>query len=53
MMLGIAGFGLVTASLAAYFVAEDEDANDRRWLEIDERLRRIEEAIARPRDEGE
>lgn len=53
MMLGIAGFGLVTASLAAYFVAEDEDANDRRWQEIDGRLRRIEEAIARPRDEGE
>ena len=45
MLLGIALFGLLTASLAALFVEEQEDGVEARLRAIDERLRRIEAAV--------
>jgi voltage-gated potassium channel len=45
MLLGIALFGLVTASLAALFVEEQEDAVLTELRAMDERVRRIEAAI--------
>jgi voltage-gated potassium channel len=46
MVLGIALFGIVTANLAAFFVEEREDEVLIKLRALDERLRRIEEALA-------
>lgn len=48
MLLGIAAFGVVTARLAALFVGEQEDEAKTQLLEMDARLRRIENALLRP-----
>lgn len=48
MLLGIAAFGVVTAKLAALFVEEQEDDAKMHLRQIDERMRRIENALLRP-----
>jgi voltage-gated potassium channel len=52
MILGIALFGVITANLAAFFVEEQEGPQDQltaQLQELNERIRRIEEAIERLR----
>jgi voltage-gated potassium channel len=50
MLLGIAAFGLVTANLAAFFVEEQDDLAKSQLLDMDERLRRMEDILIDTRD---
>ena len=42
---GIAAFGVLTAELVALFVGEPDDMASRHLLQVDARLRRIEDAL--------
>ncbi len=56
MLVGIASFGVVTASVAAYFVEEREADHQRQMLEtllaVEARMAALEGAMERPRGEG-
>jgi voltage-gated potassium channel len=45
MLMGIAAFGVLTAELVALFVGEPDDMASRHLLQVDARLRRIEDAL--------
>jgi voltage-gated potassium channel len=45
MLMGIAAFGVLTAEMVALFVGEPDDTANRHLLQVDERLRRIEDAL--------
>jgi voltage-gated potassium channel len=47
MVLGIALFGLLTASLASYFVDNKQDEVHPQWDELKERLARMEDLLRR------
>ena len=45
MLMGIAAFGVLTAELVSLFVGESDDVANRHLLQVDARLRRIEDAL--------
>jgi voltage-gated potassium channel len=45
MLMGIAAFGVLTAELVALFVGEPDDSANHHLLQVDARLRRIEDAL--------
>ena len=45
MLVGIASFGVLTAELVALFAGEPDDTANRQLLQVDARLRRIEDAL--------
>ena len=45
MLVGIASFGVLTAELVALFAGEPDDAANQQLLQVDARLRRIEDAL--------
>jgi hypothetical protein len=45
MLMGIAAFGVLTAELVSLFVRESDDVASRHLLQVDARLRRIEDAL--------
>jgi voltage-gated potassium channel len=45
MLVGIAAFGVLTAELVSLFVGEPDDTANRHLVQVDARLRRIEDAL--------